>query len=361
MLSGDRSSCCEVIESCKDRVKAALAFRETAFVPYAFGFSHKVSERLSRHYGMENPFVELGMHIFAVEAQPTKRPLTSATTPEESVDEFGVRWRSSPEGARYPVGHPLEEASLRAYEWPDPSAAVRFQHVSPTIARHSDRFIVAAVDNTLFERAYFLRGFEMLLSDMVLRPGYAHELLDHVLQFNLAILERLLECPVDGVWFGDDYGHQGGLLMSPRMWRTFIKPRLAVLFERARSAGLPVFLHSDGAVASLIPDLLEIGLNVINPCQPEAMDLSVLKQEYGGDLCFCGGISTQRTLSRGGPRDVENELRRDVAILGRNGGYVAATAGSVQPDVPLANLVHLLDLLRHQAEHPLRGWGEPAR
>lgn len=139
------------------------------------------------------------------------------------------------------------------------------------------------------------------------------------------------------------------------MWRTFIKPRLAVLMERARRQGLPTFLHSDGAVAELIPDLLEIGLNVLNPLQPEVMDLTQLKREYGRDLCLCGGISTQRVLSQGTPDEVEAELRQKIGLLAQEGGYIVATAGSVQADVPMANLVRLLDLLRGQDCHPLNG------
>lgn len=188
---------------------------------------------------------------------------------------------------------------------------------------------------------------------MVLRPCFVHELLDHILAFNLAVLERMLQFPVDGVWFGDDYGHQGGLSISPRMWRIFIKPRLACLMERARQAGLPVFLHSDGAVTSLIPDLLEIGLNALNPLQPEVMDLARLEREYGHAACFCGGISTQRVLSWGRPDDVEIELRHKMKLLARGGGCIVATARSVQADVPLPNLVRLLDLLRGQDKEPL--------
>ena len=339
--------------SCKARVQAALAFQETPLVPYAFGFAPPVRERLSQYYDVNNPFVDLGMHIFAAEPRPAVSFSPPPSPPGETVDEFGVRWRSSPHGARYPVGHPMSGPTLAGYCWPDPEAPGRFDHIAEIIAAHSDRFIVAAVDSTLFERAFFLRGFQELLTDMVLKPRFVHGLLDHILAFDLAVLERMLQFPVDGVWFGDDYGHQGGLITSPKMWRTFIKPRMARLIERVKQAGLPVFLHSDGAIAPLIPDLLEIGLDVLNPLQPEVIDLAQLKRAYGHDLCLCGGISTQRVLSRGTPDDVEKELRQKVRLLAQSGGYIIATAGSVQKDVPMANLVRLLDLLCNQDAEPL--------
>jgi len=335
--------------SCKSRVRAALEFRATPYVPYTFGFASPVATRLSKHYGVTDPFVTLGMHVFAV----GPRPAAGFAPPAEGVDEFGVGWHTTPFGARLPVRHPMPEPTLRGYGWPDPQAPGRFDHVGETLVANQDRFLVAVVNHTLFERAYFLRGFEEFLLDLALRPAFAHALLDRVLEFDLAILEALLAFPVDGVWFGDDYGHQGGLLISPQMWRTFIKPRLAVLFEQARQQGLPTFLHSDGAVAELIPDLLEMGLNVLNPLQPEVMDLAWLKQEYGRDLCFCGGISAQRVLSHGTPNEVEAELRQKIALLARGGGYIVATAGSVQADVPMANLVRLVDLLRGQDRQPL--------
>jgi uroporphyrinogen decarboxylase len=310
-----------------------------------------VAERLREHYGLDDPFVALGMHVFAV----GPRPASDFEPAARGVDEFGVTWHTTPFGARLPVGHPMPEPTMHGVNWPDAHAPGRFDHVGQIMAENQDRFMVAVVNHTLFERAWFLRGFREFLYDLALRPAFAHALLDRILEFDLAILERLLNYRVDGVWFGDDYSHQGGLIVSPAMWRRFIKPRLAVLMERARRGGLPVFLHSDGAVSDLIPDLLEIGLNALNPLQPEVMDLAWLKREYGRELCFCGGISTQHVLSHGTPDEVEAELRNKVALLAQGGGYIVATAGSVQSDVPLANLVQLIDLLRGQDSIPLNG------
>jgi uroporphyrinogen decarboxylase len=343
--------------SCKERVIAALTFCETPFVPYSFGCAAPVWEQLKQHYGIENPFLDLGMHILAVEPRPPAGFSSLATAPGDTVDEFGVLWRGSPYGTRYPVGHPLVEPTLAAYHWPDPVASSRFDHILPIINAHSDRFIVAAISSCLFERAHLLRGFQELLTDLVLRPNFVHELLERILTLDLAILGIMLQFPVDGVWLGDDYGHQSGLILSPQMWRTFIKPRLGRLIEQAKRAGLPVFLHSDGAIAPLIPDLLEIGVDAINPLAPEMMDLAWLKREYGHDLCFCGGISAQRVLSRGTPNEVEAELRQKVRLLACGGGYIVATAGSVQADVPLPNLARLLDLLRAQDKEPLNSAG----
>lgn len=332
-----------------------MGFRPTPYVPYTFGFSPEVTRRLAEYYQVVDPFVDLGMHIFAVGPRPARDWEPPACPPLHREDEFGVRWVTAEDGSLFPAGHPLQHTALEDFHWPDPKAAGRFDHVEETIQMHEDRFIVGVVNRTLLERAHFLRGFQELMLDMALRPRFVHQLLDRILEFDMAILDALLEFPIDGVWFGDDYGQQNGLIISPNMWCAFIKPRLALLFARAQAANLPVFLHSDGAVSGLIPDLLEIGLNVLNPLQPEVMDLPALKRTYGRDLVFCGGISTQRLLCRATPEQVEEELKWLAGGMAANGGYIAGTAGSVQADVPLPNLTRLLDLLRGQDLAPLNG------
>lgn len=201
---------------------------------------------------------------------------------------------------------------------------------------------------SLFERAWTLRGMENILMDMVLNPDFVEELLDRILDWNLAIIEQAAQYDIDGCRFGDDWGQQQGLIMGPKLWRKFLKPRLAGMYERVREKGRSAFIHSCGDVREIFPDLIEIGVNVFNPFQPEVMDVYEMKKKYGTELCFYGGLSTQRTLPYGTPHDVGGEARRLMKEIGVGGGYILGPAHSIPKDVPLENMLALIEMVQSQ-------------
>jgi uroporphyrinogen decarboxylase len=143
--------------------------------------------------------------------------------------------------------------------------------------------------------------------------------------------------------FGDDYGTQKGLIMSPACWREFIKPRLGAMCRRVKTAGKFVFLHSCGNVRGLLPDLIECGVDVLNPFQPEVMDLADVKREFGDRLTFYGGISTQRTLPLGTPEQTREEVRRLSSVIGRGGGYIVAPAHAIPADARPENVAAMIE------------------
>jgi uroporphyrinogen decarboxylase len=147
----------------------------------------------------------------------------------------------------------------------------------------------------------------------------------------------------------DDYGTQSGMIIAPRDWRSLVKPRLAEIYSRARRQGRSVFHHSCGNILPIIPDLIEIGLDILHPIQPEAMDPKMLKREFGRDLTFCGGLGTQRLLPRGTADEVRGEIRRLKRELGRGGGYILEPGITVQADVPLENMVAMIEEARAAA------------
>ena len=144
---------------------------------------------------------------------------------------------------------------------------------------------------------------------------------------------------VDMIWLGDDIGQQSGLLMSPRHWRRFLKPRMAELIAQIKSINpaVRVAYHTDGCVYKLIPELIEIGIDVLNPVQPAAMDCARLKREWGRELCFWGSMDEQHTLPFGTPDDVRAEVRDRVSVLGAGGGLILGPTHHVQLDTPLEN------------------------
>ena len=148
--------------------------------------------------------------------------------------------------------------------------------------------------------------------------------------------------------FGDDWGQQRGLIMGPVLWREFIKPRIAALYGLVKAKGKRVFIHSCGKVAELLPDLIEIGVDVFNPFQPEVMDVEEMKRLHGGEITFFGGISTQKTLPYGTPAQVREEVRRLIDRVGKNGGYIAAPAHDVPKDAKPENVAAMIEVLKGQ-------------
>jgi uroporphyrinogen decarboxylase len=269
---------------------------------------------------------------------------------DEYLDEWGVGWKSvayeTPFGTgRYtePLGHPLMHADARAvarYEAPDPTRPELYAEAERLIAEHKgEYFIIGSTVTTIFETAWALRGFVQLLTDFIDDPGLADAILEIPYRYHLAAAETLVRMGVDMIWLGDDLGHQQGLIISPEHWRRFFKPRMAHFIARLKTINpeLKVAYHTDGCVYAVVPELIEIGLDVLNPVQPAAMDPVRLKREYGKDLCFWGSMDEQYTLPFGTPEQVRHEVAERVATLGAGGGLILAPTHHLQLDTPLEN------------------------
>jgi uroporphyrinogen decarboxylase len=174
------------------------------------------------------------------------------------------------------------------------------------------------------------------------------ELLDAILEFQLGIVRAGSRLPIDAVYCGDDYGQQRGMLISPHLWRRFLKPRLARLYQAAHDAGKWVFIHCCGNILEILPDLIEIGVDCFNPFQPEVMDVYEMKRMYGDRLSFNGGVSTQRTLPYGTPEEVKAEARRLMAEVGKNGGYILSPAHAIPGDAQPENIMALIEAVHEQ-------------
>jgi len=220
--------------------------------------------------------------------------------------------------------------------------------LSQFLAENTGRFTCIGLPFSLFERAWALRGMEVLLVDMLDNPAFVDALLDRLLEHNLAILDSAAGYSLDGVWFGDDWGQQKGLITGPRLWRRFILPRVREMYAAARRRGWKVIIHSCGDVSELLPDLIEAGFDFLNPFQPEVMDLLAVKREYGKDLAFCGGMSVQQILPLGTPAQVRETANWLLTAMGREGGYIFAPAHAVPGDVPVENLVAMLEVICRQ-------------
>jgi uroporphyrinogen-III decarboxylase len=216
------------------------------------------------------------------------------------------------------------------------------------IRQYGDAYwIVGVTVTTIFETAWALRGYERTLLDLVLDPEYAERLLEIPYRYHLAAAKKLVELGVDMIWIGDDVGTQNAMLISPDTWRRFFKPRLATLIStlKAINPQLKVAYHCDGMLHPIVPDLIEIGLDVLNPIQPASMDPAEVKRLYGDHLCFWGSIDEQHTLPFGTPVDVEREVQTRLETIGRKGGLILGPTHHVQLDTPLENLQALVDTI----------------
>jgi uroporphyrinogen decarboxylase len=247
--------------------------------------------------------------------------------------------------------HPLaafddeEDAAAMPMPYPVvlPDAKERFNTVKA--AGFACVSTVAPVGGTVFWPAYKLRGMEQLLCDMISAPEYAEILFDRVMKISIEMARANSEAGSDIVWLADDFGTQRDLMMSLEMWRHWFKDRLARVVDAAKSVNpyILVALHSDGKIDAIIPDLIDIGIDILNPLQPECMDPADIKRRFGSRLAFWGGIGTQTTMPFGTAEDVRRETRSLIDSVGKGGGLLVAPTHVVEPEVPWDNILALVE------------------
>jgi uroporphyrinogen decarboxylase len=276
-------------------------------------------------------------------------PLQALTEAMTWVDEWGTPWGHAAGGVgATPVGHPIVDWSqldgYLASRVPDARAAGRLDAALPALRLHGpSRFCAGNLSGGLFERLHFVRGMEGALEGLYTAPRETARLLDAITEYQVELVRAWGRMPhLDACLLTDDWGTQQALMISPVMWRAVFAQRYRRLCDEAHSLGLLVIFHSCGNVFEIIGDLIDAGVDVIDPLQPEAMDLAAVAREYGGSVAFCGGISDQR-LGTLRPEQVRDEVRDLIDLLGAPFGnaYVLAPANSLMPEIPVENLVAL--------------------
>lgn len=349
----------------KQRVQAVLNRQQVDRIPVDLWCSPEVFRSLAEHTGLEDErdlYRTLGVDQIFWIAAPYRGQLRPPESAGETTTPWGCRLKKVEAGdARYDEGFepPLKEYStpdaLDDYPWwPDPE---RFDYdaMEREVERAGDEFATLGPWVSLFEIYCALRGFEQALMDTVLCPDFVGVALDRIEAIQTELVRRFLgrtKKKPDMVFVSDDMGGQHGLLLSLGTWQNLLGPRLRRWCNLIHSFGVRVFYHSDGAVAPLIPHLIEAGIDVLNPIQHACagMERASLKERFGERLVFHGGVDNQSVLPFGTPEQVREETRHCLEWLGRGGGFICCSCHIIQAGTPLENVLALIEAVhRHGA------------
>ncbi len=278
-------------------------------------------------------------------------PIAALTEDARWTDEWGTGWRHAAGGVgASTISNPLADWSqLDAYlarSMPDPRAPGRLDGVLPAIRAHGEtKYLCGMIHLMLFERLHCLRGMENTLADFHLFPDEVHRLLDALTDYCVELVRAWAQLGgVDALFLTDDWGTQASLMIAPAMWRKFFAARYRRIFDEVHRHGMQVIFHSCGNVMGIIGDLIDVGVDVLDPVQPEAMDLGRIAREFGGKVAFAGGISDQRLVAFS-PQQVRDQVRWAIDTLGSRFGhaYLVAPSNMLVPDVPLDNLAAVFE------------------
>ena len=321
---------------------------------YSFSCTPDLERRVKEHAGTE----QWGEHygIFMPAPNGLRRPGNippldfskywhGQTLPEgTTINEMGVAM--APSGFYHFVGHisPLRNAtSLKDIEeYPlDDSRKLDFSGVAAAVEKaHAEGKVVSACPGIIYEKAWDIRGYEQFLMDMIERPAWAQCLLDRLAEDTLYCAVQFAKAGVDLMATGDDVANQRGMMFQPSMWREMIHSRWAKIWGAIHRIHpkCQIEYHSDGNVMDIIPDMVDAGLNILNPLQPECLDIDKVYKDFGHILSFDGTIGTQSTMPRGTPQDVRVRVKEVIEKYGKNGGLFIAPTHVLEPEVPLANI-----------------------
>jgi uroporphyrinogen decarboxylase len=341
----------------RERLLTALDGRQPDRVPRALSFYRVEIEAIAPPGALRDDLVDVAFVRFP--PSPEEEELERRAAPYAGDTRLGhpaqvsryALWGYHPEAPdrRNPLAHAASLEDLESFPFPDPSAPYAAEGLTQNVQALHARGLAAGgnlphLGGELFEAAWRLRGLENFLIDLVRRPDWAHFLLDRLGTLARRNAETLARAGVDVLALDDDVGMPGGMMISPATWREFFKPRLEEIIRAARAIepDLRILYHSDGHIAPILDELVEIGVNAINPVQPEHMDALRIRRRFGPRLALWGTIGRQTTFSFATPEQIRQEVRERITSLGRAGLVLCPAYDIDEPDVPWANVAAFL-------------------
>jgi uroporphyrinogen decarboxylase len=360
-------------DSCKLRMIKAMHHEVPDRVPVIANLSPPVAEKLIAFLGLDYdaaPFkalntlisgrasyndllVHLGNDCIGIAAESITDP-DAATVPGLYSDEWGLSYQNE-SGYLEVVSRPLAAATttaeIRNYVIPDPALLERWRTASLLVSRYGESHaVMGCMGQTMFEMCWNLVGFEKFLMDFMTGEEYIAALFDRLLEYAIVHSELLISAGSDVIFLGDDVGMQSGMLLAPELWRASLKPRLAKLCGHIRSCkpSVKIAYHSCGSIAAIIPDLVEMGIDILNPVQPLAhgMELAALKMRYGNKLVFYGGIDVQQCIPFGTIEEISRQVQQAIKDASASGGFIIAPAHIIPSETSPENVLAFFNAVK---------------
>lgn len=353
----------------KERILRALSRQKPDRIPFAFEFSPVLVKIFQeKEKTTLNELEYYNFDLRHVRIKPTnkktdwKKYYKGKDLPEETeFDEFGVANVPGSGKESYHFKHiisPLSNVNslkeIEEYTFPDIMEDYRWIGIDEEVKKiHEKGYAAMASGGTFFEQSWNLRGYEQTLADFASDGKITGAIMEKISEFVYFTAKKFLSAKVDIITFGDDLGMQDRMIISPEMWKIWIKPRFKEAIRICKDVNPEVLIwyHSDGYLEPVIPDLVEIGVDILNPVQPECMDPEKLKMLYGDKLSFWGTIGTQTTMPFSKPCEIKEIVKRRIEIVGKGGGLLIAPTHMLEPEVPWENVFAFIEAVKEYGKY----------
>ena len=343
----------------RERVLTAMNREPPDRVPKTAGFTPAIQEKFEAATGAVDPVDYFDYDITSVgfkgsDNAPDWSPYyPGGCPPGTTFSEYGVAHRPGTFHHFWQLDYPMNGvtsvAEMEEFPWPDFAPPARHEHLEAAVERlQAEGWYVQGSVGHIWENAWQITSMEKLMMDFIEHPDQAAYVIDRIAHDAELKARRFAEAGCDGLACGDDIGMQHKLMMHPDMWRQWLKPAWTRVWKTAKDINpdIQIFYHSDGNIQDVIPDLIEIGLDILNPVQPECMDPQELKRTYGNRLAFWGCVGTQTTFPFGTLEEMRETVKHLVETVGEGGGLLLAPTHVLEPEVPWENIAAFFEAVQ---------------
>jgi uroporphyrinogen decarboxylase len=337
--------------SWRDDILAIMQHKEVHPIPFTLGIDGGIAQKMDEYYKTTDWRKKLVPYMAGIGGAPYI-PFTETLENGYIRDAYGGIWRND-KNIPHHVQFALPEPKFDGFTMPEPTKLLTpqaIENMKKALPSYKDSFSYIGLGGGVWEICWHIRGFENALMDSALNPEFFAELTKLAGDFIIAYVDLVKDVPADGVMLGDDWGGQQGVLLGGELWREFMKPQWMRIVNAIHDTGKYAINHSCGSVAEIMPDIVEIKLDILENLQPETAGMNPyrLKREYGDKITLWGGLGSQSIIPFGTPDELRAEIKRLCNEMGKNGGYILATTKGVMHDTPLENAIAVYEAFIEQ-------------